>query len=355
MSISSGFYNSLNHDRKYFTTDFARLFDGIIRDGIFSTIGTCFIVEAYEGLTVNVGVGLAWFNHSWTYNDAILPIDGIQSEVLLDRIDALVLESNGEDSVRDNDIFFIKGTPSSTPQRPSLIHTKLVDQRPLCYIHRRAGIDEIRQADISNMVGTDECPFVSGILQTISIDQVLPQWRDELDRFIESEETRWSVLFEALKESILANKEALDNWIDTEEREYAEHLDNLKQNSLEAYENLTDEMNSLYEDFKEYVRLLKRKGDTDLAEITQQLLDFRNANEAEFLAWFERIKGIFGTDLGGKMQEQIDALSDSLNNLAEMLYSGMITSNLLTSEGDFIVTDTGKPILLNWPVCSCKA
>lgn len=228
MSLSSGFYNSLNHDRRYFASEFSRLFDGIILDGIFSTIGTCFIVEAYEGLTVNVGIGLAWFNHSWTYNDAILPVNGMQSEVLLDRIDALVLESNGEDSVRDNGIFFIKGTPSSNPQRPTLLHTALVDQRALCYIYRHAGVDEIRQADITNMIGTDDCPFVSGILKTISIDQVLPQWRDELDRFMENEEARCSIMFEALKESILANKAALDKWIASEETEFIEWFNKIK-------------------------------------------------------------------------------------------------------------------------------
>lgn len=244
MSLSSGFYNSLNHDRRYFATDFARLFDGIILDGIFSTIGTCFFVEAHEGLTVNVGIGLSWINHSWTYNDAILPVSGIQSEVLLDRIDALVLESNGEDSVRDNGIHFIKGTPSSSPQRPALIHTALVEQRPLCYIYRHAGNDEIRQADITNMIGTDECPFVSGILQTISIDQVVPQWRDELDRFMEDEEARCSVMFEALRESILTNKAALDSWIRSEEE--------------------------------------------------------------EILAWFNKIKGQLGEDAAGNLQNQID-------------------------------------------------
>lgn len=228
MSVSSGFYNSVNHDRKYFTTDFARLFDGIIIDGIFSTIGTCFLVEAYEGMTVNVGAGLAWIHHTWTYNDAVLPVNGIQSEVLLDRIDALVLESNGEETVRENRIFFIKGVPSNNPQRPTLIHTTLVEQTPLCYIYRHAGNDEIRQADITNVIGTNECPFVSGVLQTISIDKLLPQWRDELDQFVESEEARESIMFEAIKESMLANKATLDAWIASEETEFTNWFNQIR-------------------------------------------------------------------------------------------------------------------------------
>lgn len=239
MSLSCGFYDSLNHDRKYFSRDFARLFDGIILDGVFQTVGASFFVEAYEGLTVNVGGGLAWFNHTWTYNDAVLPVNGIQSEVLLDRIDALVLEVNGEDSVRDNRIYFKKGTASSTPGKPEMIRSAVVNEYPLCYIYRHAGDDEIRQADMENTIGTEDCPFVSGILKTITIDQVLPQWRDELNRFIEDEEFRASEMFTALRESIIVNKEAFDAWMDSEKNTFLEWFNMMKdQLSEDAAGNL---------------------------------------------------------------------------------------------------------------------
>ena len=90
-SVSCGFYNSdgAAGRRRYHASEMSRIFDGIIKDGIFASIGTCFAVDAYSGNTVNVGVGKCWFNHTWTENDAILPVDCGEAEQIADanRID----------------------------------------------------------------------------------------------------------------------------------------------------------------------------------------------------------------------------------------------------------------------------
>ena len=39
MTVSYGFYNSLNGDRKYNARHMSMIFDGIIRDGVFMSIG----------------------------------------------------------------------------------------------------------------------------------------------------------------------------------------------------------------------------------------------------------------------------------------------------------------------------
>ena len=102
MSVTYGFYNSLNGDRKYNAEQVSSLFDGLIIDGVFASIGTAFAVKATTGITVNVGIGKAWFNHTWTLNDSILPLEAPEAEVLLDRIDAVVLEVDATESVRAN-------------------------------------------------------------------------------------------------------------------------------------------------------------------------------------------------------------------------------------------------------------
>lgn len=186
MSVSSGFFNSLNGDRKYNAAQMSAIFDGLIIDGVFASIGTAFAVKAAGGLTVNVGIGKAWFDHTWTVNDSILPMTAPEAEVLLDRIDAVVLEVNGMESVRENTIKFVKGNPSSAPSRPTLTNEGNVHQYPLCYIYRKYGTAVINQADITPMVGTESTPFVTGILQTISLDELLGKWQDELDRFTDA-------------------------------------------------------------------------------------------------------------------------------------------------------------------------
>lgn len=226
MSVTYGFYNSLNGDRKYNAEQVSSLFDGLIIDGVFASVGTAFAVKATTGITVNVGIGKAWFNHTWTLNDSILPLEAPEAEVLLDRIDAVVLEVDATESVRANSIKFVKGTPSSAPSNPTLTNEGTVHQYPLCYIYRKFGSSAITQADITNMVGTESTPFVTAMLQTISLDELLGQWQSELDQFVD------------------ARQDEVDQWIATEQADFLAWYNQMKdQLGEDAAGNLQNQIN----------------------------------------------------------------------------------------------------------------
>mgnify|MGYP004686257865 FL=1 len=255
MSVSSGFFNSLNGDRKYNAAQMSAIFDGLIIDGVFASIGTAFAVKAAGGLTVNVGVGKAWFDHTWTVNDSILPMTAPEAEVLLDRIDAVVLEVNGMESIRENTIKFVKGNPSSAPSRPTLTNEGNVHQYPLCYIYRKYGTAVINQADITPMVGTESTPFVTGILQTISLDELLGKWQDELDRFTD------------------ARSQEVDDWIAQEESDFTTWFDKMKAD-LQQEQNVLDQWIA--------------------------------SEQADFLAWYNQMKDQLSGDVAGNLQLEID-------------------------------------------------
>lgn len=255
MSVSSGFFNSLNGDRKYNAAQMSAIFDGLIIDGVFASIGTAFAVKATGGLTVNVGVGKAWFDHTWTVNDSILPMTAPEAEVLLDRIDAVVLEVNGMESVRNNTIKFVKGNPSSAPSRPTLTNEGNVHQYPLCYIYRKYGTAVINQADITPMVGTESTPFVTGILQTISLDELLGKWQDELDRFTD------------------ARSKEVDDWIAQEESDFTAWFNKMK---------------------------------ADLQQEQTVLDQWIASEQADFLAWYNQMKDQLSGDVAGNLQLEID-------------------------------------------------
>lgn len=255
MSVSSGFFNSLNGDRKYNAAQMSAIFDGLIIDGVFASIGTAFAVKAAGGLTVNVGIGKAWFDHTWTVNDSILPMTAPEAEVLLDRIDAVVLEVNGMESVRNNTIKFVKGNPSSAPSRPTLTNEGNVHQYPLCYIYRKYGTAVINQADITPMVGTESTPFVTGILQTISLDELLGKWQDELDRFTD------------------ARSREVDDWIAQEESDFTAWFNKMK---------------------------------ADLQQEQTVLDQWIASEQADFLAWYNQMKDQLSGDVAGNLQLEID-------------------------------------------------
>lgn len=255
MSVSSGFFNSLNGDRKYNAAQMSAIFDGLIIDGVFASIGTAFAVKAAGGLTVNVGIGKAWFDHTWTVNDSILPMTAPEAEVLLNRIDAVVLEVNGTESVRENTIKFVKGNPSSAPSRPTLTNEGNVHQYPLCYIYRKYGTAVINQADITPMVGTESTPFVTGILQTISLDELLGKWQDELDRFTD------------------ARSQEVDDWIAQEESDFTAWFNKMK---------------------------------ADLQQEQTVLDQWIASEQADFLAWYNQMKDQLSGDVAGNLQLEID-------------------------------------------------
>ena len=179
MSVTYGFYNSLNGDRKYSAEQMSSLFDGIIRDGVLQHVGNRLIVSASDpnALTVTVNTGRAWFNHTWTENDAVLILTVPTPESLQNRYDAVVLEVDSSSDVRANSIKIVKGTPASSPSKPTLTNTTKVHQYPLAYIYVAASTTVITPANITNCVGTSECPYVTAPLESVSVDELFTQWQ----------------------------------------------------------------------------------------------------------------------------------------------------------------------------------
>lgn len=160
MAFTCGFFNSLGHDRLYDAKQFNTIFDGLITDGVYQSYLNEFRVTASEvDNFVTIDTGRAWFNNTWNLNNTIMDKELPISDSSLDRIDAIVLEVDNDRAVRNNSIKVIPGVPSETPQKPTLTRTNLVNQYPLAYVTRKAGINKIEQENVERTVGTEECPY----------------------------------------------------------------------------------------------------------------------------------------------------------------------------------------------------
>lgn len=279
MAFSFGFYNSFNHDRRYNSIQISMIFDGIITDGIYATLGEAMVVKATEeDNVVVVGPGRGWFDHTWNYNDADLPVNAPISDVLLKRIDALVIDINANENFRDNKIMWVQGTPSSNPVRPTMINTLEHHQYPLCYVDRKPNVEKILQSDITNMVGSSECPFVTGILETINIDQLLLQWKDQWAQFV------------------ITYENSATEWMDDQKADFA----------------------SYYTEFK------------------RQMAAFEAASGQEFNMWFATIQDIFDGSVAGNLQNEINQITET-----EFLrYYGLINSVTIINDTTNTITTT---------------
>lgn len=172
MTVTYGFYNSVNGDRKYDAKDFAEIFDGIIEDGVHKGIGDDFKVTATGGNTVAVGTGRAWFNHTWTLSDTAIPFVIDAAHASLNRIDLIVLEVDSSDAVRANTIHYLRGTPAQSPVAPGLGNTDTLKRYPLASIYRPLNSASITPANVTNLVGTPGTPYAVSRLLDRAIEPV---------------------------------------------------------------------------------------------------------------------------------------------------------------------------------------
>lgn len=233
MAFTCGFFNSENGDRKYNAEQMSAIFDGIIADGVFTTIGDHMAVSAGTGMQVLVGTGKAWFDHTWNVNDAAYPLAIAASDVTLSRIDAIVLETNHSDSVRLNKLRVVQGTVASSPVKPTLTNSEKVHQHPLAWVTVAPGVTQIAASAIENAVGTSACPFVTGIIATTSIDDLFNQWNGEFDEWFDNLKAQLSDNVVAnLQRQIDANKTQIQtNWNNTLKR-YTKQLLSLPDDAI---------------------------------------------------------------------------------------------------------------------------
>lgn len=296
MSIKSGFYNSFNHDRKYNAEDFGRIFDGLIKDGIYMGFGDAYRVSPYdsESMKIQVGTGRAWFNHTWmvSENPTILTID--RAEIAMKRIDSVIIEINKTTEVRNSSIVIVKGTPSANPTPPTIEQTSDIKRYVLANISIKENVTKITASDIENMIGRDSTPYVTGIIQTINIDRLVEQWNSQWDDFKRRETEEINGWQNAAKSQIdtwgrdLVNysenkKATIDDWYNTNTREMLSYMVNKKteldtwvtgiKNVLneEAIVNLTDMYNKM-----------AKKIDNLTEDINIKIEDFKSENMRQF-------------------------------------------------------------------------
>lgn len=331
MSLTFGFYNSVNGDRKYNSIEMSSLFDGLINDGIYMSIGTQFMVKASEGLTLSIGEGRAWLRHTWTLNDSELLIDIETPDLLLPRIDAVVIEVNHSDEIRANAIKIIKGTPATNPVRPTLEDNKLVKQYPLAYVAVAKDATDITQADITNMVGTSDMPYVTGVLQSMNIDDLIAQWNQQW--------TEWK-----------AEKEQdSDDWTTAQRAEWEEWVGKMQQAMITWTEEYANELiffkNREFADFNA----------------------FQANAETAFDLWFDNLKTQLSEDAAGNLQNQIDENIEkdfnryyglvfretsinknedgSLNNIVEVSDEAECTTTITNVDGNKVITTEVSPFI----------
>lgn len=196
MAIKCGYYNSLNGDRKYNAEEMSQYFRGIISRGVLQNFNGKFLVTATEGMTVKVGTGRAYFSDGkYIENTTDYMIDLNPSDVVLNRIDRIVLRNDKNEGARAATIVYKVGTPSSDPIAPTVENTEYVEELSLCTIAINKLTETITQAEITNTIpDTAVCGYCEGIINDVDTHDLYAQYEAAYSKFYTDSEAKFDGL-----------------------------------------------------------------------------------------------------------------------------------------------------------------
>lgn len=181
--VTSGFFNSMNGDRLYNADEMTLYFDGLVSDGVYASVAEAMVVKANTGMEITVGAGRALVKLRWCKNDAELPITLNPADVQYGRYDLIVLRCNLSEAAREITIDIKSGEPAQTPKYPEIVDTEVIKEMPLAAVYVKKNATTIYQSDITDLRGSAQCPWVTGLIRQVDTSQLFLQYQTAYETF----------------------------------------------------------------------------------------------------------------------------------------------------------------------------
>lgn len=192
MALKSGFFNSVDGDRKYNADDLSNFFIKLISDGVFPNPSNNFKVVANSDLTVTVKPGYAFIKARYANNTSDYDLTLDTADTANPRIDRIVLRLNYTN--RAITLNILKGTPAAEPAAPELTRTSTVWEIALANIAVAANASEITTADITDRRGNStDCGYVYGLIQQIDTTDLFNQYNAIFEDWFNNLETTLTI------------------------------------------------------------------------------------------------------------------------------------------------------------------
>lgn len=176
MPIHSGFFNSVNGDRKYDATWFARFFASFIGNGVFPNPSTGMQVVEGSNMQTIVKAGEGWINGYYIVNDGNYTLQHDIADGVLKRIDRVVMRLNF--LTRQIEVLIKKGAYGSTPVAPVLQRNADAHELALADVLINNGATVITQANITDQrLNSALCGIVHGVVDQVDTTTIFNQYQ----------------------------------------------------------------------------------------------------------------------------------------------------------------------------------
>lgn len=206
MAVTSGFFNSVNGDRRYNAEQMSMFFDKLISSGVYPNPSTNLQVIAGGGLNVDVLAGRGMIDCRWLNNDSTEILTLEQSDAMLNRIDAVIMKLDLNDAVRDVHLEIKKGTPATTPVAPVMERSTYVKEYCLATVYVKALAEHISQADITDTrANTAVCGWVTGLIDQVDTETLFLQWQTAYEEYYRTSTATFEEWFARVSSTLTAN------------------------------------------------------------------------------------------------------------------------------------------------------
>ena len=190
MTINSYFFNAVQsggtYDRIYNAEDFSSYLNQLVGNGVFPNPSSQLKVSASSGMNVVVGAGSGWINGHKMVNTADLTLTVGASDVLLNRMDAVVMYLDLD--TRTMGVEVKQGTPTaSTPTAPALVRTSTRYELCLATVLVAKQTSAITTSMITDTrTNGSLCGIVQGLIQQMDTTDLWQQQQEAFNEWFES-------------------------------------------------------------------------------------------------------------------------------------------------------------------------
>ncbi len=177
----SGFFASINGDRKYKSDLIASFFSKLFTNGVFNNE---LQVQANDNMTVTLKSGTAFIN-GYFYNNTVDKVINISlSDTEQSRIDSIVLRFSKENRQIIADV--LEGTYADNPVAPELTRNSNIYELRLCNISVNKQADSITTSMIEDCrFNSTDCGQVISAVQQLDTTEIFAQYQAAFDALFE--------------------------------------------------------------------------------------------------------------------------------------------------------------------------
>ena len=194
MAVNGYFFNAVLsegvYDRIYNAEDMTSYLNQLVGNGVFPNPSTQLQVRAGSGMNVIVGAGSGWINGHKMVNTADLTLAVTASDVVLNRIDAVIFYVDF--TTRSMGITIKTGTLASSPVAPSLTRSTNRYEMCLARITVNKQVTAITTAMITDTrANSSLCGIVQGLIHQIDTTTLWQQQQAKFDEWLDGVQTQF--------------------------------------------------------------------------------------------------------------------------------------------------------------------